>query len=103
MAERKGSANSTVSIQVNVNLQASSSGEKAPQAVAYAFTSNGRFLSKAAVSRDGSAALKVPGGKAAQEVRIVAGPEISGKEEPTLGDLTRRGASQQLVRIQSGG
>lgn len=102
MAERKSSASSTVSIEVNVNLQASSSGEKAPQAVAYAFTSNGRFLSKAAVSRDGSAALKVPGGKAAQEVRVVAGPEISGKEEPTLGDLTRRGASEQFVRIQSG-
>lgn len=102
MAEAKGGANSTVSIQVNVNLQAAASGEKAPQAVAYAFTSNGQFLTKAAVGGDGSATLRVPAGAAARDIRIVAGPEISGEKAPTLSQLTRRGASEQFVRQQPG-
>ncbi len=50
MADSQGNATGSVPIQVNVTLQ-SMSGESAPQPVVYAFTSNGRFLSKASVSK----------------------------------------------------
>ena len=102
MADMKGSANRTVSIQVNVTLQPSSSGEKAPQSVAYAFTSTGRFLTKAAIGNEGSTVLSIPTVASARDVRIVAGPEVSGEQAPALSDLTRRGASEQFVRIQPG-
>jgi hypothetical protein len=101
MAESKGSTNNTVSVSVNVNLQASSAGEKAPQAVVYAFTSSGRFLARAAAG-GGATVLKVPAGSTARELRLVVGPEITGEKAPTLGELTRRGAAEQFVRIQPG-
>jgi hypothetical protein len=101
MAHTKGNATGTVSIQVNVRLQPLS-GESTPQPAVYAFTSNGRFLTRAAVSNDGSAVLHVPATAAAREVRLVAGPEISGDLAPALSDLTRRGATEQFVRIQPG-
>ena len=102
MAESKGNTKDTVSISVNVNVHPSSSGEKAPKAEVYAFTSNGRFLTRAAVGGEGATVLKVPVGSAASEARIVVGPQISGDQAPTLSDLTRRGASEQFVRIQRG-
>ncbi|MBT9332459.1 hypothetical protein [Paracidobacterium acidisoli] len=92
-------SNPAVSIQVSVTLQASTCGEKSPQAVAYAFTSSGRFLTRAAVSGEGATVLNVPAAGAAREVRIVVGPEVEGDQSPSLSELTRRGASEQFVRI----
>jgi hypothetical protein len=102
MSDTQGSAGGTVSLQVNVMLQPSTGGDKAPQPVVYAFNSNGRFLGKAALSNEGSTVLNLPASQAAREVRIVAGPEIAGDKAPALSDLTRRGASEQIVRIQPG-
>jgi len=100
MADTQGSAKRTVPIQVSVTLQSSSSGETAPQSVAYAFTSNGRFLTKAVIPTEGKSVLHVPAVASAREVRIVAGPELSGEDAPALSDLTRRGATEQFIRIQ---
>lgn len=102
MADTKDSARGSVSIQVNAALQPSASGEKAPQSAAYAFTSTGRFLTKAAMGAEGSTVLNVPAVASARDVRIVVGPEVAGDRAPGLSELTRRGASEQFVRIQPG-
>ena len=104
MADKKGSTTGTVSVPVNVKLQASSSGseEKARQSSVYAFTSTGRFLAKATVEHDGSAVLNVPASASPRDIRVVAGPEIAGEKAPTLSELTRRGASEQFARIHPG-
>jgi hypothetical protein len=101
MADSQGSATGSVPLQVNVTLQ-SMPGETAPQPVVYAFTSNGRFLSQATVSKDGPTVVRIPAANAAREVRVVVGPEISGDQAPALSDLTRRGAATQIVRVQPG-
>lgn len=99
MAEKKKTASYRgVPIKVNVNLQESATGEKAPKVSAYAFTGNGRFIAKAAVDEKGDATLTVPVTESRQEVRIVAGPETSG-ESPSLSELTRRGATTSYVQI----
>jgi hypothetical protein len=99
MADTKDSAPGSVSLQVNVTLQPSTCGDKAPQSTAYAFTSSGRFLTRASVNNEGSTALNIPAVSSARDVRIVVGPEISGDQAPALSDLTRRGATEQFVRI----
>lgn len=91
----------TVPVQVNITLEPSAA-ETAPQAAVYAFTSNGRFLAKAAMGKEGTTVLHVPATTAPREVRIVAGPESSGDQAPVLSDLTRRGATEQFVRMQPG-
>jgi len=88
-----------VQIQVHIKLNASTTGEKAPQAVAYAFTASGHFIAKAAVDDKGNATLTVPAVQSAREVRIVAGPEVTGEQRPALSELTRRGAKEQFVRV----
>ncbi len=98
MAEKKSSSKAGVSIRINAKLHASSSGEKAQQAFAYAFTDTGHFISKAAVE-GGSTHLTVPATSAARNVRIVIGPEVKGEEDPTLSQLTQRNAQQQFVRV----
>ena len=91
----------TVAIQVNVALQRSSSHEAAPVPVAYAFTSSGRFLDSATIGNEGSAVLNVPITAPVFDVRLLAGPELGGDQPPALSDLTRRGASEQFVRVSS--
>jgi hypothetical protein len=95
--EKKTASNQGVPIQVKVNLQASPTGENPPKISAYAFTGNGRFLSKAAVDEKGNATLTVPASKNRQEVRIVAGPETTGTS-PSLSQLTRRGATTSYIQ-----
>ena len=91
----------TVSIPVQVKMQ-SSTDAKPPQSIAYAFTANnGRFLAKSAVE-EGSAVLEIPASASAREIRVVIGPHVSGEQAPTLSGLTRRGASEQIVRINPG-
>ena len=99
MAQTTSSSTGGVSIQVNVKLHDSPNGEKAPQAVVYAFTGNGHFIAKAAVDDKGNATLTVPAVQSAREVRVVAGPEIAGERQPALSELTRRGAKEQFVRV----
>ena len=89
----------TVAIHVSVALQKSTSHEAVPAAVAYAFSSTGRYLGRAAVDGEGATVLNVPATAAAFDVRVVAGPELGVGEAPALSDLTRRGASEQVVRI----
>jgi hypothetical protein len=61
MAAKKDSATDrTVPIQVVVNLHESPKGEKPPKAAAYAFTSNGRFLTSAEINEKGGVTLQVP-------------------------------------------
>ena len=68
--------------------------------MAYAFTGNGRFLSKAAVDDKGNANLSLPASRSRQEFRIVAGPEAS-DETPSLSELTRRGANTSYVQVSA--
>lgn len=89
----------TVAIHVNVALQKSSSHDAAPTAAVYAFSSTGRFLDKACVAQDGPTVLNVPVTASTFDVRVVAGPELSGDATPALSDLTRRGAIEQFVRV----
>src|SRR5450432_2750132 len=100
MANTQSNSRSTVSIHVAVSLQRSSAHESAPPAVAYAFANNGRFITKAAIGNEGSTVLSVPAAASAFDVRIVAGPELSSDKSPALSDLTRRGSSEQFVRIR---
>jgi hypothetical protein len=102
MARKSDHAKGAVSLQVNVKLQSSPTGEKAPQAFAYAFTDTGHFLSQAAIESNGSAKLTIPSASSARNVRIVVGPEIAGQKNPALSDLTRRSAQQQFVRVDVG-
>jgi hypothetical protein len=102
MANTNDSATRTVSVPIKLTLQPSSTGEKAPTSEAYAFTNTGRFLARAAVSSDGSAVLTIPAVASARDIRVVAGPSMTGEQAPTLSDLTRRGASEQFVRIAPG-
>jgi len=101
MAEKKDAAPGSVTVQVSVTLQASPKGETPPQAVAYAFTDTGRYLSKAALDANGAATLSVPAWQSPQQIRVVVGPESTSEATdrvPTLSDLTRRGAREQFVR-----
>ena len=81
----------TVPIQVSVKLHDSPQGEKPPQTAAYAFNANGRFLTTTALDKEGKGTLRVPAGKAAQDVRVVVGPAL-GEKEVKFADLSRRGA-----------
>jgi hypothetical protein len=63
-------------IKVTVNLHVSPKGEKPPKAAAYAFTSNGRYLTSAELDGKGSATLQVPLGQTAQDIRVVVGPKL---------------------------
>jgi hypothetical protein len=99
MAQKSANPKGSVSIQVNAKLESSSTGEKAPQAFAYAFTDTGHFLAKAAADSAGSATLAIPSTSSARNVRILVGPELEGDNDPSVSDLTRRGASQQFVRV----
>lgn len=92
-----------ISIAVNVNLHDSRTGEKPPQAVAYAFTASGHFITRAAVDGNGDATLFVPAAESARDVRIVAGPEVAARERPALSELTRRGSRERFVRIEPEG
>jgi hypothetical protein len=89
-----------VQILVNVALQASPAGEKPPQAVAYAFTGTGHFITKAAVDDKGSATLTVPAGQSPREIRVVVGPEVT-EQQTTLAELTRRAAQEQFLRVSA--
>jgi hypothetical protein len=102
MPKSKSNSSARVSIQVSVALHPSPAGETQPQAVAYAFTDTGHFISKAAVEKSRSVSLNVPSLSSARNVRIVVGPELDGEKEPVLSDLTRRGAQQQFVRVAPG-
>jgi hypothetical protein len=102
MTRKSNDAKGGVSIQVNVKLESSPTGEKPPQAFAYAFTDTGHFLSHAAIESSGSAKLTIPSVSSARNVRIVVGPEIEGEKHPALSDLTRRSAQQQFVRVDVG-
>ena len=102
MAHKKDAAPGSVTVQVSVTLQASPKGETPPQAVAYAFTDSGRYLTSAAVDAKGTASLSVPAWQSPQQIRVVVGPESSvqatADSVPTLSDLTRRGAQVQYLR-----
>ncbi len=102
MANTKDTAPGGVPVQVSVALQASTQGETAPQAVAYAFTDTGHFIASAPVDAKGNATLSVPAARVAQNLRVVVGPETTGAAAnappPALSDLTRRGAQEQFIR-----
>jgi hypothetical protein len=92
----------TVSIPVQVTLLPATSAEKAPQSIAYAFTgSNGQLLAKSAVE-EGSTVLQIPATASARDVRIIVGPHVDGDNPPTRSALIRRGASEQIVRVNPG-
>jgi hypothetical protein len=88
-------------IQVNIKLQPSPTGEKPPRAMAYGFTGTGHFIAKAAVNENGTATFSVPGADVARELRIIVGPETQ-EDQTTVSALTRRGAQEQIVRVQPG-
>ena len=96
-------ADSTRTVQVNVKIQNSPQGEKPPNAVAYAFSANGRLLSQASVDGQGSAALPVPAASQPQEIRIVVGPAIeqsrTEQEPTTFSQLARKSSPQQFLRV----
>ncbi len=93
----------SISLNVAVTLHASTTGEKAPPAVAYAFTDTGHFLSSAAVDPKGTATLNVPTTQSPQQIRVLVGPGTGdpqlADEAPSFSELTRRGAQEQFLRI----
>ena len=97
-AKKDGATDRTVPIQVTANLHESAKGDKPPKAAAYAFTSNGRYLTSAEITEQGSATLQVPPGQTAQDVRVVVGPWLQEKEVK-FAELTRRGAQERFVRV----
>jgi len=62
----------------------------------YAYSAGGRLLASAPVGKDGSAGLEVPLGNEATAARILVGPIL---EKPDLGELMRRGAVEEHVRL----
>ncbi|HEY7560105.1 MAG TPA: hypothetical protein VIH18_35450 [Candidatus Binatia bacterium] len=94
MAERA----KTIRLRVAANLLESKGAEKVPKGAAYAFSSGGRFLSRAALDEKGNATLSFPAAKEAQSVRVLVGPEIDEKE-PSILLLQRRGAEERHLRI----
>ena len=99
MAQPNSGETGGVSIRVNVKLHESPKGEKTPDVVAYAFTSSGHFITKANVNGEGDASLRLPGIASAREIRVVVGPAVADEQQPTLSELTRRGAKEQFVRV----
>jgi hypothetical protein len=102
MPQSKQDPSAGVSVQVSVTLQQSETGDRSPQAIAYGFTDTGHFVTKAAVDSSGSVTLTVPTVLSARNIRVVVGPELSGEKQPSLSDLTRRGAQEQFVRVDPG-
>lgn len=102
MPDKTASNLPNVPIEVNVTLQPSPTGETPPRAVVYAFTGAGHFISKAPVGEKGRTTLSVPGAGVARQVRILVGPEIPEKQA-TVSELTRRGAQEQILRVQPEG
>jgi hypothetical protein len=102
MPDKIGSKLPQVPLKVKVTLEQSPTGDKPPQAVAYAFTRSGHFVAKAAVDEKGNASLSLPGSEAAREMRIVVGPELSEKQ-PSFSELIRRGAQEQIIRVEREG
>src|SRR5258708_3947733 len=89
----------TVPIHVSVKLHECPTGEKRPQAMAYAFVGSGRLAAKAAVDEKGAATLTVPATQSPQEVRVVVGPEIDESRKVTVSELTRRGSLETFLRV----
>ncbi len=99
MAAVAGGAIGTVSIPVNATLHTASSKEQPSQPVVYAFTSNGRFVTKAAVGRGGESVLNIAAVAGSRGVRVVLGPDL---DFPELPALIRRGAVEQFIRVEPG-
>ena len=105
-----------VTLTVSADFIESEREEKRPQGFAYAFSSGGRLLAREALDPQGTANLTLSASTEGQEVRVVVGPEaveeedeenaISPEEQRVVlkakiraADLLRRGAVEELVRI----
>lgn len=89
-----------IPISVSARLQPSADGQAAPEAMAYAFTGTGHLLEQAQLDESGRARLMVSAGQTPREIRVVVGPKVEQKQI-TLGELTRRSAQQQFLRVSS--
>jgi hypothetical protein len=99
MAERRSEREGkNIRLRVTVNLLESKGAEKVPKGTAYAFSSGGRFLGRAALDEKGTATLTFPAAKEAASVRVIVGPDVEEKE-PGILDLQRRGAEERHLRI----
>jgi len=99
MAE--GKRGGTVNVTVNATFIRSGTQDKTPDAVAYAFSSGGKLLGQKPLNEKGSASISIPGTSEAASVRVLVGPSVE-QEEGLVGELMRRGAAEQMLRVEAG-
>jgi hypothetical protein len=89
----------TVSLEINVRLAALERKQSGylPAAV-YAFARSGQLVDKLVLRTSGCARLNLPDLRVTQEVRVMVGPDAPAVHS-TVGELSRRGAREQFVRI----
>jgi len=90
--------NESFDIHVRAQLMNVDTAEKAPEASAYAFSSEGRLMASAPLDAKGAATLKVPAAPSIGRMRVLVGPKV-GDDAIEFGDLMRRGAQEYHLRI----
>lgn len=94
---QKGRGARSAALTVTAAIEAAHDGAKPPQDVAvYAYSAGGRLLASAPLGKTGAAALELPLGDEVTAATILIGPRL---DQPDLGELLRRGAHEQHVRL----
>ena len=88
-----------VSLSVDAPLLDLGPNDPAPATSVYAFSAGGAFLGQARVD-GGRAELSLNVGQDATGLRLLAGP-ASDDKQPDLGELLRRGAQEQHLRVEA--
>lgn len=86
---------------ISVQAQLVDAAGERPKATAFAFSAAGELLARAPVSDKGEADLKFETEHAAR-VRVLVGPDSDAAEPAGFAELLRRGAEEQLLRIDPG-
>jgi hypothetical protein len=88
-------------ISVSVKLENADRADKLPAVAAYAFSSEGRLLSAAALDGKDGAVLRLPPITTVANLRVLIGPKLDEKA-PSYDELIRRGAVEQHLRLDAG-
>jgi len=87
-----------IPVQIQTHLLNLDNAEKAPELVAYVFSSEGRFLTAEPLDEKGSAVVYVDAA-GDPRARVLVGPKLDDKE-PRFAELLRRGAQEKHVNFR---
>lgn len=94
---------SRLTLRVTAKVLGETKPENLAKGVAYAFSRGGKLLGRANLNPQGGATLELslPSVKEPQQLRVVIGPNIEGKEI-SVAELKRRGGEETSLRIDPG-